>query len=109
MARKQLNVSGGKIQQFSAVVLKQVNPETKNEFEYVKLDIKTDEDVWEYDIRPDTRAPEVSQIASELTNALTQAQIDFSKVEIKEYKERFYLFVDVKGHLSRQYTGTKTK
>lgn len=107
MARRQLNVSGSKITKIQASIQSKLNVDRKVQVDYVKLDIEAEGDVWEYDIRSDDRAPDLNQIVSELTNALTQAQTDFSKVEIKEYKERFYLFVDVQDHLDKQYTGEK--
>ena len=109
MARRQLSVSGGKITKFNASIQNKLNADGTAHIDYVKLDIEAEDDVWEYDIRSDDRAPDLGRIVSELNNALTQAKIDFSKVEIKEYKDRFYLFVDVKGHLDRQYTGEKVK
>lgn len=94
--KKQLKVSGSDILDFSVQI--------KSEHE-VDLKITTNDDVYIYDIRKDTREPDINKIKDHIENSLSEVKNDFLRVEISEYPERSYLFFIVQGKNQVQYTG----
>lgn len=58
-----------------------------------------------YEFCADDRQGSLLEIEQRLKGDLQKAMQSFSNVEIKEYAERFYLFVEIQGETTQQYTG----
>ncbi|KAA8993878.1 hypothetical protein FJU30_26420 [Affinibrenneria salicis] len=101
--KKKLNVNGHSITYFSAEA-KSVKSEHTDEFINV---IHTNEDAYKYDIRADERIPDINVARDYIEASLEKAKQNFLKVEISEYKERFYLFFNVQSIGQIQYTGNR--
>lgn len=103
--KKQLKVRGSSIMSFDVQVKKVNSSHADVQIDIVDLEIHTNDGVYKYDIRKDERAPNINQIRDYIEDALKKAQQDFLTVEISEYKERDYLFFEVKSIGRVQYTG----
>lgn len=60
-----------------------------------------------YEFCADERQGSLIQIEQRLKEDLQEAMQNFSKIEISEYAERFYLFVEIQGKPMQQYTGRR--
>jgi len=70
----------------------------------VEVDIVTDrQKPYRYLISPDVNHPDVGEIARHLDAGLNEALVTYSKVEIVEFPERFYVTIGlpIKYHCDR--------
>ena len=67
----------------------------ENGFENVIVEIKTEiAKKFKYALSADTRQPSLEWIETLLTTGLTYARDNFSKINISEYLERDYVFIE---------------
>jgi hypothetical protein len=105
--RKKLKTNGHNIARYQVSVV----PYTVESGEaYNKLSFEVDSDSihYAYDIYQDTRHPDLLTIKNYLESSLAKAVDEKLNVEVSEYKERSYLFVEFQSIGQQQYTGRRT-
>lgn len=74
------------------------------------VEIKTEiRKKFKYELTPDTRQPTIDFMENNLRNGLTFAKENSIKIDISEYLERMYIFIDLPNvdTLASQYTARK--
>jgi hypothetical protein len=105
--RKKLKARGNEISSYQVDI---VPFAVENEKQYYKIDLQI---VWEsaryrYDIHQDQRHPDLAVIKEYLEQSFARASQELLKVEITEYKERDYIFIEFQNIAQHQYTGRRT-
>ncbi|MQT73330.1 hypothetical protein [Pseudomonas helleri] len=86
-----------KVEQFSSAIKNNKNGKP-NLFILCKLlNSSNNPATREYQISPDERFPDLAELNALVTGGFDQAKTTGAKVEISEYKERFYLFLTLPG------------
>ncbi len=74
------------------------------------VEIKTEiKKKFKYELTPDMRQPTIDFMENNLRNGLAFAKENFKKIDISEYLERMYVFIDLPNveKSSSQYTARK--
>ncbi|MDG2956901.1 hypothetical protein P7L95_09090 [Bisgaard Taxon 10/6] len=83
---------------------------TENGVECLLIDIKTEiPKKFKYHLFTDVRQPTIEFMEKNLMAGLTEAKIYNKRIDISEYLERLYVFIDLPGidKLYNQYTARK--
>jgi hypothetical protein len=105
--KKKLKTNGHKISSYKIDVVP-FTVESGNSYEKLSLTVVVDEVQYSYDIHCDTRHPDLAAIKSHLELSFAQAISEYLNVEVSEYKERDYLFIEFQKIGREQYTGRRT-
>lgn len=106
--KKQLKVNGSEITKWTVEIKEVKSAHDDSLVKRIFLEIKTIDESYKYEIWNDERFRELEFIGNHIENALNRAKIEFLKVEISEYTERWYLFFEVQSIGQHQYSGIRT-
>ncbi|MFC4621783.1 hypothetical protein ACFO3A_06090 [Comamonas nitrativorans] len=104
---KKLKANGSRISSYQVSVIP-YTVESGETYQKISLVVVAESIKYTYDIHQDTRHPDIQNIKKHLETSLAKAVEEYLNVEISEYTERFYLFVDFQGIGQEQYTGRCT-
>lgn len=105
--RKKLNTLGSGINSHSVNITSFLSKNSNEYYQKITLSIFSDSREFIYDIHQDTRHPDLKNIKSFLEQSLEKAIQENITVSISEYKERDYIFFELKGITQQQYTGRR--
>ena len=97
-----LNLNKGYLQKFKVQI------ENENGYDILYVTIWTDVNSVKYRISTDERHPDLQQIKNDFIQGLTIAKTTDSSIDIEEYLERMYIFVNFPNASdNNQYTARK--
>ena len=105
--RKKLKTNGHNISHYQVSVIS-YRVESGETYHNLSLAVVADSIQYAYDIHRDTRHPDLTMIKQYLEYSLAKAVDEKLNVEVTEYKERDYLFVEFQSIGQQQYTGRRT-
>ena len=105
--RKKLKTNGHNISHYQ-VNLVHYTVESSATYKKLSLEVAADSIKYTYDIHQDTRHPDIVMIKKHLESSLAKALDEKLNVEVSDYKERNYLFVEFQSIGQQQYTGRRT-
>ncbi|MCK2087373.1 hypothetical protein MXC99_04170 [Thauera aromatica] len=105
--KKMLKTNGNSIQSFKVSESKIKSTHSDANIDVILLHVSINDDEYSYQIRRDTRAPDLNQIKTHIESSLQRAKEEFLDIEISEYSERNYLFFIVQSIGQQQYTGRR--
>lgn len=104
--RKKLKTNGHNITHYQVSIVP-YTVESGATYNKLSLEVVSDSIQYTYDIHQDTRHPDLLVIKSHLESSLAKAVDEKLNVEVSEYKERDYLFVEFQSIGQQQYTGRR--
>lgn len=108
MARKKkLKINGSKIIDFDVSIKQQKSQFGNSMVDFIFLTVKTNDDVFNYQIGRDATNPDLNFTENHIRTSLRAARIDYSNVQITEDSDRNRLFYEVQGLRANTYPGRR--
>ena len=106
---KKLKTNGRLIKEYQVLIEEFTYDQENEKYQRIALSIKAESLIYNYKIYKDEREPDLLFTKSNLENNIKRTITEYLNIEISEYKERRYLFVNFQDIGQTQYTGDRVK